>query len=306
MSTAHTPHTPHFLPALAVATTITVWATAFPAIGVALTEMSPLGLASMRFAIAAAFALAWLGFRRPLRMPLGDLLVCVLCGWVGAAGYSVLLNMGQTSVSPGAASFLVKTESLWMAMFGVLFLKESFNRWAWIGTAIGFAGVGTIAYGQPGGIAWGSGAPFVLAAALCSATGFVLQRRLVQRHGALQVSAIMLVSAAVALLPWLPQGTKELTAASGEVWLWVLFLGLFPTLIGQFCWTYAIGQFGAARAGNFLYLIAPLAMGLSWLMSREVAGWSTAFGGACVLAGVLLVNVRGRTATLPKPKGAAA
>ncbi|MBA4263546.1 MAG: EamA/RhaT family transporter [Comamonadaceae bacterium] len=302
----NTPKTPHLLPALAVATTITVWATAFPAIGVALTEMSPPGLASTRFAIAAAFALAWLGHRRPERMPLSDLLVCVLCGCVGAAGYSVLLNMGQTSVSPGAASFLVKTESIWMAMFGVLFLKEAFNRWAWIGTAIGFAGVGVIAYGQPGGIAWGSGAPYVLAAALCSATGFVLQRRLVQRYGALQVSAIMLISAALALLPWLPQGATELGAASGEIWLWVLFLGLLPTLVGQLCWTYAIGQFGAARAGNFLYLVAPLAMGLSWLLSREVAGWNTALGGACVLAGVLLVNMRGQTAMLPKSKSEAA
>jgi drug/metabolite transporter (DMT)-like permease len=146
----------------------------------------------------------------------------------------------------------------------------------------------------------------VLAAALCSATGFVLQRRLVQRYGALQVSAIMLISAALALLPWLPQGATELTSASVEVWLWVLFLGLFPTLMGQLCWTYAIGQFGAARAGNFLYLVAPLAMGLSWLLSREVAGWSTALGGACVLAGVLLVNMRGQTATLPKSKSAAA
>ncbi|HEX5738203.1 MAG TPA: EamA family transporter, partial [Hydrogenophaga sp.] len=86
----------------------------------------------------------------------------------------------------------------------------------------------------------------------------------------------------------------------------VLFLGLFPTLLGQFCWTFAIGQYGAARAGNFLYLIAPLAMGLSWLLSREVAGWSTALGGTCVLAGVLLVNVRGKTSMLPNPKGATA
>jgi drug/metabolite transporter (DMT)-like permease len=116
----------------------------------------------------------------------------------------------------------------------------------------------------------------------------------------------MLISAALALLPWLPQGTVELSAASGAVWLWVLFLGVFPTLIGQFSWTYAIGQYGAARAGNFLYLIAPLAMGLSWLLSREVAGWSTALGGTCVLAGVLLVNMRGQKPMLPKSKSAAA
>src|SRR6185295_14127349 len=168
------------LPSLAVAATVTVWAIAFPAIKLALLEMHPLPLASVRYAMATCFAAVWLLWKRPALMPIADLMACVGCGVLGAAGYSVFLNLGQMTVSAGAASFLIKTESIWMAILAVLMLKETFNVWAWAGTLIGFTGIGLIANAQPGGIALGGGAAFVLAAAICSAIGFVLQRKLVQ------------------------------------------------------------------------------------------------------------------------------
>lgn len=291
-----TPVPAPLLPALAVATTIVVWAAAFPAITLALAGLEPLPLASARFAIAATLAAAWLLWRRPGRMPIADLGLCAACGLLGGAGYAVFLNLGQTTVSAGAASFLVKTESLWMALLGVLALRESVNAWAWGGTALGFAGVGIIASAQPGGIALGAGAAFVLAAAACSAVGFVLQRRLVQRYGAMQVAAVMFIAAAAALSPWLSEAAGQLQAAAPAVRLWVVFLGVLPTTVGLLCWTYAMGQFGAARAGNFLYLVAPLALVLAWPMSGETPAAATLAGGALVLFGVMLVNTRGSRA----------
>lgn len=293
------------LPALAVATTILVWAAAFPAITLALAGMTPLPLAAARFAMAATLAALWLLWRRPGRMPPVDLALCAVCGLLGGAGYAVFLNLGQTTVSAGAASFLVKTESLWMALLGVLALREAFNAWAWGGTLLGFAGVAVIGSAQPGGIALGAGAVFVLAAAACSAVAFVLQRRLVQKYGAMQVAAVMFVAAALALSPWLPQAAAQLQAATPAIRGWVVFLGILPTTVGLLCWTYAMGQFGAARAGNFLYLVAPLAMALAWPMSGETPATATLAGGALVLLGVMLVNTRGRRpATVAATAGA--
>lgn len=282
------------LPSLAVAATITVWAIAFPAIKLALLEMHPLPLASVRYAMATCFAVVWLLWKRPALMPIADLVTCIACGVLGAAGYSVLLNLGQVTVSAGAASFLIKTESIWMAILAVLMLKEAFNIWAWAGTLIGFIGIGLIVNAQPGGIALGGGAAFVLAAAICSAIGFVLQRKLVQRYGALHVASIMLIAAAVTLFPWLPTAISEMRNASATTVSWVVFLGVFPTAVGQICWSYALGHFGAARAGNFLYLVAPLATLFAWLMYGEVVSLFTIAGGILVLGGVILVNTRGR------------
>jgi drug/metabolite transporter (DMT)-like permease len=104
----------------------------------------------------------------------------------------------------------------------------------------------------------------------------------------------MLISAAATLSPWLPTAISEMRNASATTASWVVFLGVFPTAVGQICWSYALGHFGAARAGNFLYLVAPLATLLAWLMYGEVVSLFTIAGGILVLSGVILVNTRGR------------
>jgi drug/metabolite transporter (DMT)-like permease len=103
----------------------------------------------------------------------------------------------------------------------------------------------------------------------------------------------MLISAAVTLSPWLPAAISEMRNASAATVSWVVFLGVFPTAVGQICWSYALGHFGAASAGNFLYLVAPLATLLAWLMYGEVVSLLTIAGGILVLGGVVLVNTRG-------------
>lgn len=285
---------PSLIPVLSVATTILVWAAAFPAITLALREIDPLPLASVRFAIAAALAAAWLAWMRPRMMPPADLALCIACGIVSGVGYNVFLNLGQQTVSAGAAGFLVKTESLWMAAFAVLLLKERFTAWAWGGTLICVFGVGLIAAAQPGGIAVGAGAPLVLAAALCSATGFTLQRGLAVRHGALHVAAVTFIVAALALSPWLPQAAMQMQAASAATIGWVAFLGVFPTAIGLACWVHALRHFGVARSGNFLYLVAPLAMLIAWAVAGETPIVATVVGGLLILSGVIVVNSLGR------------
>ena len=74
----------------------------------------------------------------------------------------------------------------------------------------------------------------------------------------------------------------------------IVFLDVFPIAVGQICWSYALGHFGAARAGNFLYLVAPLVTLLAGLMYGEVVSIFTIAGGILVLCGVILVNTRGR------------
>lgn len=282
------------LPALAIAGTVFTWSSSFAAIGYALREIAPLPLASVRFAIAAVFALAWIAWRRPRSFLARDYFTLALCGLLGIAGYNVFLNSGQATVSAGAAGFIVNTQPIFMVLIAVLFLKEKFSRWSWVGTLLGFAGVAVIAAGQPGGLAFGTGSTLIVLAAACAAVYSALQRPVFTRAKPLDVTAYVIIAGAIALIPWLPAGVSQAVNARPDTWLMVLFLAIGPGIIGQSCWTYALKNFGAARAGQFLYLIPTCSVGIAWLLLGEVPQGNTIIGGVLALGGVIIVNSWGR------------
>ncbi|RQZ42035.1 DMT family transporter [Burkholderia sp. Bp9099] len=281
----------------AVAFTIVSWASAFPFIRIGLHGLAPLELAAARFATAAVLAIAWLAWRRP-RMPARrDALRFLVCGLLGIALYNALLNTGEQTVSAGAASFIVNTLPIFTALLAAVFLRERFNRRGWLGSLVSLAGIAVIAHGQPGGLVLGSGSTLILGAALCSASYFVLQRRLIPVYGALPCTAYTLLAGALLLTPWLPGALASLGGggASRDTALAVLVLGVFPAALGYATWTFALGYFGAARAANFLYLTPAVATVLSMALTGERPGIETLCGGLLAIAGVIFVALRGRT-----------
>ncbi|KVH48072.1 DMT family transporter [Burkholderia diffusa] len=280
----------------AVAFTIVSWASAFPFIRIGLHGLAPLQLAAARFATAAVLVIAWLAWRRPNIPAKGDALRFLVCGLLGIALYNALLNTGEQTVSAGAASFIVNTLPIFTAVLAAIFLRERFNRWGWLGSLVSLAGIAVIAHGQPGGLVLGSGSTLILGAALCSASYFVLQRRLIPVYGALPCAAYTLLAGALLLTPWLPGALVSLGGgASRDTALAVLVLGVFPAALGYATWTFALGYFGAARAANFLYLTPAVATALSMALTGERPGIETVCGGLLAIAGVIFVALRGRT-----------
>ena len=208
--------------------------------------------------------------------------------------YNIFLNSGQQTVSDGAASFIVNVAPIVTAILAFIFLKERFKLWGWIGTLISFSGIAIIASGQPGGLSFGAGSSLVLGAALCTASYFVIQKPLVATHGALTSTAFTLLAGAVLLSPWLPSAISALSVASATTWWAVIVLAIVPAALGYATWTYALGQLGAARGSNFLYLIPPVATALAFAFTHEVPSVQTLLGGALAIAGVAIVNLRGR------------
>ncbi len=281
------PHAPVSATAwCAVLVTIVLWASAFPGIHLALRAFEPIPLAATRFAIAAALMVAWWLWRRPPMPSRADLFRLTVCGGIGIAGYNVLLNAGQTSVSAGAASFIVNTVPLLTTALAALTLRERIRAGTWLGACTGFVGVALIAAGQPGGLRFGEGASLVFGAAVCQAVFFVLQRPLIARHGAPACAAAVVVAGAVMLSPWLLTGLEQATSAGVAAWA-VLYLGAFPAAIGYATWAMAQSSFGASRAASFLYLVPLVATALALPLAGEVPGSWTLAGGALVLAGVL-------------------
>lgn len=281
--------------------TILFWAGAFPAITVALKGFSPLPLAALRFAIASIVlgTIVVIVARRRTTHLFRNLKTRHVawfagCGLVGIAIYNWLLNTGQQSVSPAAASFLIACQPVFAAIVATRLFGEPFGRTAWIGTAICLFGAFVLALGQPGTLSSVGGAPFVLLAAACSGSFFAFQRPLVERFGALSSALGVLLCGTLWLSPWIGQGFTELVAAPASVRFSLVFLGTLPGALAYVTWMVAIRDLGSARAANLLFFMAPVAA----LMAVPITGvWpslATWAGGCIALLGVLVVH-RART-----------
>src|SRR5262245_27641448 len=99
-------------PALALGTTIVLWASAFAGIRVALRHFGPEHLSILRLAVASA-VLGAIALVRWLRLPSrADLPGLFLVSFTVMTAYQLLLNSGEVSVPAGTASLLVNVSPL--------------------------------------------------------------------------------------------------------------------------------------------------------------------------------------------------
>ena len=185
---------------LAAAGTVLLWASAFPAITVAVRGLGPAGLAVARLAVASAvlaLAAPLMGVRRPER---GDLPLIALCGLAGMTGYQLLLNAGERVVPAGTASLLVATAPVYASLLAVAFLGERSTRRRWAGSAVALAGTVLIAASH--GLGFGASALVVLAAAVLQGVFHAAQKPLLARYTGFEVTAYAMWAGTVFILPW--------------------------------------------------------------------------------------------------------
>lgn len=274
--------------AFAAAGTVLLWASAFPAITVAVRGLGPAGLAVARLAVASA-ALAVvapvLGVRRPRPR---DLPLIALCGLAGMTGYQLLLNTGERVVPAGTASLLVATAPVYASLLAVAFLGEHATSRRWAGSAVALAGTALIAASH--GLGFGTSALIVLAAAVLQGIFHTAQKPLLARYTGFEVTAYAMWAGTVFILPWTGSLLRTLPHAGGAAIGSAVFLGLAPSAAGFVLWAYALAQTDVGKVTVSLYLVPAAAIGISLVWLGEIPGPAELIGGAIALAGVVLAS----------------
>jgi len=286
---------------IALGVALVLWASAFAGIRAGLRAYSPAHLAILRFLVASivlGIYAAIAHFRRP---EVRDLPGLALTGAIGITFYNIALNYGETRVTAGAASLLIASVPIWTALFARFWLHEKLTPLGWVGVLLSFAGVALIASGEGEGIRLSPQALVILAAAITSSVYMIMQKAYLARYSALEFTAYSIWFGTLLMLPFGGGFIHSLRSAPASATLAVIYLGIFPGALAYVAWAYVMSHGTAGRTATLLYIIPVMAIGIAWLWLGEVPRWISLVGGAVALAGVVLVNTKGKE--LPEAVG---
>jgi drug/metabolite transporter (DMT)-like permease len=228
-----------------------------------------------------------------------DLPGIAVASFLGITFYNIALNYGETKVPAGTASLLIASTPIWTALFASLALKERLRAWGWVGILLSFIGAGVIALSEGHGVHFSKYALVIMAAACCSAIYIVLQKHYLGRYSALEFTAYSIWIGTLLMLPFTPGMFHSLATAPLPSTLAVVYLGIFPAAMAYLGWGYVLSHAPASRTVSLLYLIPVFAIFIAWIWLGEIPEPLSLLGGALALAGVLVVNLMGRSTPTP-------
>jgi drug/metabolite transporter (DMT)-like permease len=276
---------------LALALTVLLWASAFPAIRVGLAGLGVGGLSFLRLAVASV-ALAALAPVLKIRRPAAkDLPLIALCGTSGMAAYQLLLNWGEVHVPAGTASLLVAIAPVFSVLLAAAFLGEGLRARTVLGSVVALAGAAVISLaGGAGGFS--VSALVVLAAAMVQGVYHFASKPLLARYTGMEVACYAMWTGTVLLLPFAPETLARLPHVPGSAIGAAIYLGLLPSALGFVVWGYAVARFSVATSTAALYLVPPVALVVAFAWLGEIPRPIELLGGLISIAGVIVINSR--------------
>lgn len=241
----------------------------------------------MLFAVLMITPVVLVSHKREIRNILPkDVAMCALSGlFLGMHFICYFQSLQYTSIASSVV--LVDTEVFFVALGGILFMREKVSGAGWISILITFVGSVIVALGDMGGGRL-LGDVLALCGAVCSAVYTLIGRKCRKNMSTTMYTWIVYFCAGVVVLPAiiltesavLNCGLKNLAVAFG--------MAVLCTLMGHSIFSWGL-KYEQSSFISMIKLLEPIfASALGMLFFQEIPSVSSVIGGAVVIAGVIL------------------
>jgi drug/metabolite transporter (DMT)-like permease len=262
-------------------------------------DIGPLTLAASRFLIASALYTVLLRQGPPQGRRLGqDRWLLLGMALSGVAVFGPTLYLGLRFTTAVNATLINGLGPLITGLLAALLIREPMTRRQVVGAIVGLVGVlalisgGSLAFWQVARINVGD--LIVLGAVALWALYSVLGRRVMRNRSALSATALsallgfpFLLVAAVWELRSIPVELRP------QLLLAILYIGIFPTIVGFLSWNEGVRRLGPSGAMVFYNTLPLYGALLGYLVLGESIGLAHLVGGALIIGGGLWA-ARGR------------
>jgi drug/metabolite transporter (DMT)-like permease len=276
------------------------WGFSFIATKVALREVDPFTLLTLRYAIGALLLLfVQLGRDRTFFKIFSprDWIYIFILATVGVSGLGLLQAYGLLYTTAINTGWIIAINPILITLSARFFLGEAITARKVSGIILGFCGIFLIiskgvfslslfqlasTYGD-----------FLVLVSALAWTGFTIGGKgFISRFPSLATVTTIMLSGCLIVLPLslLKGEWNNLIHLSLTAWTGILFLGIFCSGLGYLFWYSALKKRDSGVVGMYLYL-EPFAtlIGAYFLLGEEIR-WITMMGGGLILCGVFLAT----------------
>jgi len=282
--------------------TMFLWGLAWPIGRLLATNLPPVSIAVLRYAIVVPVLFGILRVKRqPLRLERKWISNLVIMGLFSTTLYQIFFLYGVKYAAASDDSLVIGIGPVLIAIMASFVLNERLTKTKALGFISGLAGIGVISLLSPNTNVLNRplGISLVFGGATAYAIYTVTLRRFVAPNRAdntISAPSSLTILAWISLFGWLfliPLSLLEApwTYTWGPVsWLGILYLALLSTVVGYFFYVEGVSKIGAGRAAIFGNLVPVFGVLTSFLLLNENLSPWHAVSFLLILTGVILVN----------------
>ncbi len=280
---------------LLIISAVIFWGTSFIATKVALKELSPETIISLRLIIASVFLfITAILLKKDFSINLkshGFIFILALI----AVFHLMIQVTGLKYTTASNTGWIIGTAPIFMAILAAIFFREKIGLLKISGIIIAMFGL-LLLIGKGNitnvDLVKNKGDLLVLASAFTWGVYSMVNKKISLSYSPLMTILYLFIMMAVIIIPFNLNAAivNSVDHLSVNGWISILFLGLFCSGIAYVIWAYSLRELESAKVGAFLYFEPLVTVLAAWELLSESITVLMILSGVIIIFGVILVN----------------